>query len=309
MATPTAPSKLGAAPLCGRRPGLRRLVGTVAVIGLFAVAGCSSSDDGSAAPADDGASASDDAGATTNGSTATTALPEPAEYTVAFEEPGADEVNLLLEESDDLLAERQVEILDVQGGADDTELILAFELESHRCYGIRTEIVESGTEVVITLIGGQLIDVNPASCTYGTYPYTASVTLDDVLGGRAIVPAEPTEPELATAVPWRPPPTAADPDDEGTAGDTGQTGGDGGDGEAGDEAPAADGAEADGDPRNADHLLGWFIEDGVEWAIDNDIEWRLLTVDGDAVGARMLEDPDRISFVVEADRIVAYEWS
>lgn len=309
MTRPTAPSNLGAARRCDRHQGLRALVGTVAVIGLLAVAGCSSSDDASGAPAGDGAPASDDAGATTNGSTVTTTLPEPAEYTVAFEEPGAEEVNLLLAESDELLAERQVEILDVQGGADDTELVLAFELESHRCYGIRTEIVESGTEVVITLIGGQLIDVNPASCTYGTYPYTASVTLDDVLGGRAIVPAEPTEPELATAVPWRPPPTAADADDQGTPDDTDPTGGVGANGEAGDEAPAADGGGADGGPRTADHLLGWFVEDGVEWAIDNDIEWRLLTVDGDAVGARMLEDPDRISFVVEADRIVAYEWS
>ena len=38
-------------------------------------------------------------------------------------------------------------------------------------------------------------------------------------------------------------------------------------------------------------------------------EWRILSYDGEPVDADGPTDSDRISFVVEWDLIVAYEWS
>ncbi len=252
-----------------------------AVLAGVVAAGCSSggdSGDGAAEPTTVPA----DSGTATDGAVSDGDEPGQVDYAVAFEEPGADDLNRLLEPADELLAERQIEILDV-AIADEATVVLAFELGSHHCNGVRTEIEESDTEVVVTLIGGQLAEVNPAACAYGTYPYTAEVVLDEPVGDRTIIPAEPTEPDEVTPTPWRPAPTADGTDEP-------------------------DEAAEDAD-LNVDFLLGEFIEDGVEWALANDIEWRLLIVDGEPVGARALENPDRLSFVVDADRIVAYEWS
>jgi alkyl hydroperoxide reductase subunit AhpC len=60
---------------------------------------------------------------------------------------------------------------------------------------------------------------------------------------------------------------------------------------------------------DASQLIGRRIEDGVEWAIAHDVTWRVLSYDGVPVADDGPLDTTRISFVVDSDRIVRFEWS
>ena len=233
---------------------------------------------------------------------------------IAFENPDADDFNLLLESRDDLIGGNPVAILNVEGTGG-TELVLSFEMGSHHCFGVQADAQESETDVVLEIKTGLLPGVDPASCQYGVYPYTTSVTLEAPLGDRTIATAEmrepaaddePTEAEATDPADEGTPPAEAEPEAEpGTGPDTAN--------------PPAGGGGAMPVPLeqggttltidDASQLIGRHVEDGVEWAIANDVEWRVLSYDGEQVAEDSPLDTTRISFVVDSDLIVRFEWS
>lgn len=237
---------------------------------------------------------------------------------IAFENPDADDFNLLLESRDDLIGGNPVAILNVEGTGG-TELILSFEMGSHHCFGVQADAEESQTDVVLEIKTGLLPGVDPASCRYGVYPYTTSVRLAEPLGDRTIATAEEQEPTVddgsaaaQTAEENAAEDNATEPAAEGTP-----------EPEASPEPEAANppagggGAmpvplEQDGTTLTIDdasQLIGRHVEDGVEWAIANDVEWRVLSYDGEQVAEDSPLDTTRISFVVDSDLIVRFEWS
>ncbi len=123
---------------------------------------------------------------------------EPTEETTGekaatVDAPDSDDFNKQLTASPDLENLRQATISDVALVSED-ELVVSFEMESDGCHGHVLDVAETDSEVTVTLQTGEQNGVDPASCVYGVYPYTATVTLAQPLGERAIVPAEVTEP-------------------------------------------------------------------------------------------------------------------
>ncbi len=259
-------------------------------------------------------------------------------YAIAYESPTAEDFNKLLTPTEGLTNLKQAEILNVDngtsgaGGSESSALVISFEMESHYCFGVQTAVTESDNEVIIEILTGQLPSIDPTSCEYGIYPYTTEIALSAPVGERTIVPAEPREPaELATpdgetstgGINDSTPTDGTTATTDGT-GDSGTDNTDGGD-NTGDENAGGDTTaqttvttaatppnEQTGTPtpvNGAASLIGKFVEEGVEWALDNGLEWRVLTFDGVPFAEETPFNPERISFVVEADRIVRYEWS
>jgi hypothetical protein len=219
----------------------------------------------------------------------------------------------LLESRDDLIGGNPVAILNVEGTGG-TELILSFEMGSHHCFGVQANAQESETDVVLEIKTGLLPGVDPASCRYGVYPYTTSVTLAEPLGDRTIATAEEREPLAGDG----------SADGQATEGEATESAPDGTpDPEAEPEPdtanPSAGGGgampvplEQDGTTLTIDdasQLIGRHVEDGVEWAIANGVEWRVLSYDGEQVAEDSPLDTTRLSFVVDSDLIVRFEWS
>ncbi len=200
--------------------------------------------------------------------------------------PDADDFNLLLESEVGLGDLRPADVLDVVAvEGDDQRLLVTFEMESHHCFGVTTDVAESDLDVVVEVRTGLRADVNVVDCELGVYPYTTEIALAAPLGERVISAAERREP-------------AAEPDRDVEA--------------AADRAePAESIGPVDVLPEADDtsSLIGIAIEDGVEWALINGVEWRILSMDGESMSDDDIVDPSRISFVVERDRIVAVEWS
>ena len=267
-----------------------RLGALVALLALLggAVTGCSGggdSDDGAGAPTSDpqaetGTDTGTDAdpGADAGSGDTTGELP--------FGEPRADEVNLLLESEDDLDGVAPAEILDVRIDDDDpSRVVLSFEMGSHHCHGVQLTVDESPTEVSFGLASGRLPGVAPTDCGYGVFPYTTAAQLAAPVGTRTLAVAEQREPTA----------------------DTGNGGSDPADGSTG--GGADGGAQPIVTGLDAEAVIGHQIEDGIEWAEANGVEWRLLRYDGESMVEDDRTDPERLSFVVERDVIVAYEWS
>ena len=105
-------------------------------------------------------------------------------------------------------------------------------------------------------------------CVEGVYPYRVVVELDAPLGDRPIRMAELTEPV---------------------------------------EDPAAVEQDTGNEP-SVEHLIGMPIEEGVQWALDHDVEWHLESYDGVARDVQADKDGYRLGFVAESDRIVKAEW-
>lgn len=196
---------------------------------------------------------------------------------VAFAEPDAEDFNKLLASDDDLDSLQIASILNVEE-TDTNQLLISFEMESHYCFGPRTRIEETDSEITIELRTGRRLGVAPGACTYGIYPYTTLVELDKPIGSRTMTQAEAREPEPASSAS----PKASTPD-------------------------IVEETDTGADP--ALQLIGGFVEDGVEWAISSDTAWRILSYEGVPVEDNSADDPDRISFVVVGDRVVSYEWS
>lgn len=161
-----------------------------------------------------------------------------------------------------------VDVLEVT--SNDTELVLTFEMGSQQCYGVDASVDEGDSEVVLNVQTGRLPEASEA-CVEGVYPYQVSIPLGEALDDRPIRQAEPEEP-------------AEEPMEE----------------------PAAQ-ALASGKP-SVDHLMGLPVEEGVQWAIENELEWQLSSYGGVAreVGSK---DENRLSFEVESDKIVGIEWA
>ncbi|MGI9613989.1 MAG: hypothetical protein ACR2QO_13860 [Acidimicrobiales bacterium] len=232
---------------------------------------------------------------------------------IAFENPDADDFNLLLESSDDLIGSNPVAILNVEGTGG-TELILSFEMGSHHCFGVRADAQESETDVVLEIKTGLLPGVDPASCRYGVYPYTTSVTLAEPLGERTISAAEEREPAAddGSADARTAEDEATEPAAEGTPEPEGESQTEAANPPAGGGGAMPVPLEQDGTTLTIDdasQLIGRHVEDGVEWAITNDVEWRVLFYDGEQVAEDSPLDTTRISFVVDSDLIVRFEWS
>ena len=105
-------------------------------------------------------------------------------------------------------------------------------------------------------------------CVEGVYPYRVVVELDAPLGDRPIRMAELTEPVEDTAA-----------------------------------------VEQDtGNEPSVEHLIGMPIEEGVQWALNHDVEWHLESYDGVARDVQADKDGYRLGFVAESDRIVKAEW-
>jgi len=233
---------------------------------------------------------------------------------IAFENPDADDFNLLLPSRDDLIDPSPAPILGVEGTED--ELVVSFEMQSHHCHGVHAVAAESDTEVTLAIETGLLPAVDSAACQYGVYPYTAAVVLSDPLGDRSISIAELREPERAASSSEDP---TADTSrtDEGVEPDeappTTEPGGSSTEANTtGDNSATVSPMERGGPAitiEDASQLIGRPIEDGVEWAIANDVEWRMLSYDGEPVAEQSPLDTSRISFVVDGDRIVRFEWS
>lgn len=234
--------------------------------------------------------------------------------TIAYESPGADDVDLLLQSTDGLVDPRPTPILNVEG-TDGTELILSFEMESHHCYGVHARVDEGEIEVVLSIETGVLPDVDPTACRYGVYPYTTAITLAEPLGARTITTTvrEPVAAPDRSGGPIEPAPEAGE--DPTTPP---------GDASGGQDEQAATTVPPAGDPTapspierggpaiaidDAAQLIGQRVEDGVEWAIANDVEWRVLSYDGEPVAEESSFDPTRLSLVVDRDLIVRFEWS
>jgi len=254
------------------------------------------------------------------GSNADSASDAAGEVRVSFESPDADDFNLPLESEENLQSLQPIEILDIdQAKADDGRLVLIFEMESHKCLGVQVTVDEGEHDVVIGLQSGLRPGVRSSDCVYGVFPYTTEVELDGPLGDRILSPAEPLEPservddtanEAATDDRSDDADSAAPAPD--TTSDTGSGGTSSSDTTTSSDADPADGAVEDEEPDpkvEVDGFVGQHIEDGVEWAINGDIEWRVLSFDGVELDVDGSVDPDRISFVVERDLIVTYEWS
>jgi hypothetical protein len=190
---------------------------------------------------------------------------------LAFDSPDADDFNLLVVAEDGLVDLKEVEILGVDA-SDSRQLVVSFEMGSHHCHGVQVAVDESGAEVVLDLRTGRRPGVSPGACAYGVFPYTTEVALARPLGERAVSTSAAPDRDQAEVDP-----AAVDP--------------------------------AGIDVTDVDIYLGRPIEDGVEWALANDRPWRILSQDGEPVDDVGPADPDRISFVVEADLIVGYEWS
>ncbi len=78
---------------------------------------------------------------------------------------------------------------------------------------------------------------------------------------------------------------------------------------SGDETPSATIVVDDATRDEAQSLRGRHIEDGIAWAEERGIDWR-LTVIGDRVVDDGTPDRDnRISFQTDGDIIVVIEWS
>lgn len=208
------------------------------------------------------ASSDPQAGSDGNGGSATPV----AERRERRNEPGPEDFGLALESEDDLVDTFPLEVVDITVLDDDSsQLVLAFEMGSHYCYGLHVDLDESDIEVAIGLSSGRRPGVSAADCQDGVYAYTTEVDLSSPLGDRPVVRAEPREPETD---------------------------------------------QSSGSDESADSLIGRRIEEGVEWAMSHDIEWRLLSYDGEpSRGFDDTPNPERISFTVERDMIVAYEWS
>ena len=227
---------------------------------------------------------------------------------IAFDNPDADDFNRRLVSTDDLTAAYPVAVLNVEGTGG-TELIVSFEMQSHHCFGVHSEVEESPSEVTLTLESGLLPGIDPASCQYGVYPYTTAVLLSEPLGERTIAIGEEREPTPApepagTGTAQQEPPEATAGDGSTTTQPTTTSGSD---------PLAMPSPVEEGGPTitidDASQLVGRPIEEGVEWAIANDVEWRVLSYDGEPVAEESPFDATRISFVVDADRIVRFEWS
>lgn len=201
-------------------------------------------------------------------------------YSIAYESPDADDFNRLLDPEQGLEELQPVEILNVDTVGVD-RLVISFEMESHHCFGVMTAVDETEAEVVIDVRSGRRPGVDGAECTYGIFPYTTAVELASPLGDRVIVQAEPMEPAAAA----------------GTGDVARAPGPEGGNGLEGIDTSVVEG------------FLGDHVEEGVEWAILNGVEWRILSYDGEPMDTDGPVDPERLSFVVEGDLIVAYEWS
>ena len=274
------------------------------------------------------------------------------DFVIAYESPTADDFNKLLVSRDDLVGLQQAEILNVENGADtpdgdSSSLVVSFEMESHYCFGVQTNVTESDNELIIEVLTGQLPDVDSSACEYGIYPYTTEVALQAPVGERTITPAEPREPtelaepdESTSTGGISDSTTSSDPDassgDTTSGGETGAgdtttgdtTTGDTGTGDTTASTSPESTTEQPTDettvttvitPPNeqsgaapvpgASNLIGMYVEDGVEWALDNGLEWRVLSFDGVPFAEASPNNPERISFVVEADIIVSLEWS
>lgn len=271
------------------RMSLCRLAAPTLLACAVVFSGCTGADDQATDPGETSSTSS-----SSDGSTETTEMTT-ADQIIAFAEPDADDFNKLLDSEENLVDPTAATILNVEAMSE-TGLVLAFEMESHHCFGPRTTVEETDTEILIELRTGQRADVDRAACTYGVYPYTTAVELEHPVGSRTITPAEDREPEQdAAATATDDPPSTSTTVDDGDDADVEVT------------VPEDDTGPVAGDA--ADHLLGEYIEDGVEWAIDNGFAWRVASYDGVAETDDTSTDPERLSFVVERDRIVSYDWS
>ncbi len=168
----------------------------------------------------------------------------------------------------DLEEPTTVDVLEVT--SNDSELVLTFEMGSQQCYGVDASAEEVDGEVVLNVESGRLPDV-AEPCVEGVYPYRVTVPLEAPLEGRSIRQAEPREP-------------AREPTEE----------------------PAAE-ALATGKP-DVVHLIGRPVEEGVQWAIENELEWHLASYDGVVVEPDGV-DENRLSFEVRSDRIIGVSWA
>ena len=293
-----------------QRRSRRRTAAVAAVAAALLAGACTGGDDGAAVPA----GTTSDAGQT-DGETTTDG--ETVAVVDVLASPDADDVNRLLPETSDLVDVRPVEILDVRSAGDDADLapdtvIVSFEMESHHCNGVRSTVTESDDEVAILLETGRLAGVEPTACTYGIYPYTVAVTLDSPLGDRRMVAAEPLEPAVLTddeaassAEAGGSAIGAGEDDPVSDSTDDPVEGSEGAANDSGVERPFGGAVPSGG----AAELIGRHVEDGVEWAIENGVEWRILSYDGVEQDDSGVDDPRRLSFVVESDKIVSFEWS
>lgn len=79
---------------------------------------------------------------------------------------------------------------------------------------------------------------------------------------------------------------------------------------AADDASPASPVPVDSSVRSdAERLVGRHIEDGIAWAEERGIEWRLTVIGDRVVDADTPARDDRISFQTDSDIIVAVEWS
>ncbi len=313
MPNPIDPAPTAARPMpTASRPVALRLLGAGLAMAML-LGACSDGSEQSTPTTSPSASTTDGASETDGSGTDGSGGAEP----IVFESPGADDVDLLVPRAEELVDARPAAILDV-AGTDGTELILSFEMGSHRCHGVRAQADETDEEVLLSIETGVLPGVDPASCRYGVYPYTTAVTLADPLGERPIStivrePADVAGVEADGAVGTAP--RGGDPTDGGSADDptdpvdpddqtaSGPPGGD----------PSAPSPIERGGPTvgidDAAQLIGRNVEDGVEWAIGHGVEWRILSYDGEPTADDSPFDSTRISFVVDRDLIVRFEWS
>lgn len=268
---------------------LRRLGGGL-IAGMVFLGGCTSAGDENGSSGQD----SEQPEASTETEAASGGLP--------FTSPGAEDFNRVVAPRNDLTATVPVAVLAVDS-LDALSLSVSFEMESHQCHGITAAVEETVAEIIIEVRTALLPERDLADCTYGIFPYTTVLELDAPVAGRTIVLAEDREPEpLAAAEAAAPSPVDGQDEFDVTSADDPPA-----DPDPGVEQPSDDGAPAT-DPA-IDRFIGRHIEEGVEWAINNEIEWRLISQDGVPVEADGAIEPGTVGFVVEADLIVSYEIS
>ena len=288
-------------PMVTERTLLRLGGGLIA--GMVLLGGCTSGGDDGANPDPDSGAPSDSADIAAAGED----LP--------FASPGAEDFNRVVASRDDLTATMPVAVLSVDS-LDALSLSVTFEMESHHCHGITASVEETVAEIIIEVRTALLPERSLADCSYGIFPYTTVLPLDAPVGGRTIVLAEDREPEPLAAAEATSLPPAQDETETGPE--------DAGPDDAGPEDTGPDDAELDdtdqevGQPLDAaaaaadpdfDRFIGRHIEEGVEWAINNEIRWRLISQDGVAVDPDGAIEPGTVGFVVAADLIVSYEIS
>ncbi|MEM7337498.1 MAG: hypothetical protein AAF467_02555 [Actinomycetota bacterium] len=286
-----------------RSTTLRRTVACTSLVGLLALTACSSAGEEAEPEPDpeptpvesdselpfgesEGADGGDDLLVDPD-------VPTP-EAQAAAATPTADDVNRVLASETGLVELASVELLAIEIVEADV-IVASFEMESHHCYGVTTTVRESEREVEIEVVRGRRATSAPGDCAHGAFPYAARFELDAPVGERTVVAAEPREP-IDPGVTDEPGPSAAA--EPAVAADATSS-----DDAASDDAS---GTESGG---SQEWLLGLNVEDGVEWAIDHGLEWRVISFDGEPVDHDGETRPDRIAFVVERDLIVAYEWS